>query len=259
VTPLHHTFSLAVDGGGNLFLAGNHHPQVFRVDLEGIVHIVAGTALPGVGDEGVPAREGFLDSPCGVAVAPPGFPIWVSDTNNNRIRRIDADGRITTICGSVQPGYSGDGGPALEARLRHPYRLRLDPATGDLYVCDTENHVIRRIDSTGTITTVAGTGAPGFSGDGGPAVQARLQLPYDAVPGPDGGLYIADTGNNRIRRVAPDGTISTVAGTGLPGYSGDGQPAVAAQFDGPSAVAFDSRQNLWVADTFNHRVRMIAR
>ncbi|TPW09634.1 MAG: serine/threonine protein kinase, partial [bacterium] len=203
-----------------------------------------------------PAAEAQFDEPCGVAVGAAGHPIYVADTSNHRIRRIDANGRVTTIAGDGSPGYSGDGGPATAARLRHPYRLRLDRTSGDLYVCDTDNHVIRRIDTAGIIHAVAGQGTPGSSGDGGAATAARLTSPYDAVPGPDGALYIADSGNNRIRRVAPDGTITTIVGTGLRGFGGDGGPALEAELDYPSALAFDAAGDLWIADTYNNRVRV---
>ncbi|MDZ4804726.1 MAG: hypothetical protein SGI90_07705 [Candidatus Eisenbacteria bacterium] len=255
-TPLHHTFSMARDGLGGFYLAGNHEPRILYCNPNGRAFIVAGRAEHGVGDENVPALEASFDEPCGVAVATGGSPIYVADTSNHRIRRIDANGRVTTIAGTGLAGHAGDGGPAAAARLRHPYRLRLNQATGDLYICDTGNHAVRRIDAAGIIHAVAGTGQPGSEGDGGPGAAAGLSDPYDAIPGPDGAIYIADSGNNRIRRVASDGVITTVAGTGLRGFGGDGGPALEAELDYPSALAFDASGDLWIADTYNNRVRV---
>jgi sugar lactone lactonase YvrE len=257
-TPLHHAFSVTFDGAGNYYVAGNHVPKIIRVDTEGIVHIVAGLDTPGDGGDGGPALLASLDSPCGVAVAPAGFPIWLADTNNHRIRVVGSDGMIHTLAGNGAPGYSGDGGPSERATLRRPYRVRLDAGTGSLYVSDTENHAIRRIDASGVITTVAGTGEAGFSGDGGPAAQAQLTLPYDAAIGPDGALYIADGGNHRIRRVDAEGVIRTIAGKGSAGFSGDGGSAMEAELDHPLAFAFDATGGLWIADSYNSRIRKIA-
>ncbi|HEX7878501.1 MAG TPA: hypothetical protein VF720_03780, partial [Candidatus Eisenbacteria bacterium] len=148
-TPLHHTFSIARDGLGGFYLAGNHEPRILYCSPDGHAYVTAGVTLPGLGGEGVPATEASFDAPCGVAVGPGGSPIWVADTNNHRIRRIDADGIVTTIAGNGTVGHSGDGGPAIDARFRLPYRVRYDASSGDLYVCDTGNHAVRRIDSAG--------------------------------------------------------------------------------------------------------------
>jgi DNA-binding beta-propeller fold protein YncE len=258
-TPMHHAFSLAYDAAGNFYVAGNHQPQIMQVGPDGVVHLIAGAdAIEGFGGDGGPARAAQFSAPCGIAAAAAGRPLFVADTGNNRIRMVDAQGFIHTLAGTGEAGYSGDGGPAQSARLDAPYRVRLDPATGDLYVCDTQNHAIRRIDPEGKIWAVAGNGEPGWSGDGGPATSARLQLPYDVAIAPDGALYIADTGNDRVRRVGADGRITTIAGTGVRGYSGDGGDARNARLNHPSALALDAEGDLWIADTFNSRVRVIA-
>lgn len=263
-TPIHHPFSFDYDAGGVLYLAGFHVANVFKVGLDDRVYGVAGDGFFGSTGDGGPAIDARLESPCGVAVAPGGFPIFISDTFNHRIRVVSADGVIRPFAGTGTAGYSGDGGPATEAELYEPYRVRYDAATGNLYVCDTKNHVVRRVDPSGTITTVVGTSTGGvngddggFGGDGGPAAQARLTTPYDAIVGPDGALYVADSGNHRIRRVDAAGVITTVAGTGQPGFSGDGGDALLARFDGPAALAFDAHGDLWVADTYNSRIRRI--
>jgi sugar lactone lactonase YvrE len=254
-TPLHHTFSMARDGQGGFYLAGNHEPRILYCNPNGRAYITAGVHEPGKGGEDVPALEASFDQPCGVAVGPGGV-IWVADTNNHRIRRIDADGMVTTIAGDGTVGYAGDGGPALAARFRLPYRIRYDAAHGDLYVCDTGNHAVRRIDANGVIHAVAGTGQRGNGADGQPAAATKIDSPYDVQVGPDGAVFIADSGNNRIRRIGPDGTMTTVAGTGIRGFTGDGGPAAQAELDYPSAIAFDADGDLWIADTYNNRIRV---
>ena len=165
---------------------------------------------------------------------------------------------MTTLAGTGHAAYSGDGGPATAATLHWPHGLAVDPAGAALYIADSANHRLRRVDlASGVITTVAGGAAPGFGGDGGPAVGAPLQDPKAVWAAPSGDVYIADSGNERIRRIDPSGTISTVAGTGVPGYSGDGGPAIAAQFDGPRGLAGDGAGNLYVADDNNNRIRRI--
>jgi DNA-binding beta-propeller fold protein YncE len=248
-----------VDGAGNIYVAGNHQPQISMIDGNGVVHIVAGLDAAGFAGDGGSARQALMDGPCGVAVASQGFPIYIADTNNHRIRMIGADGRITTIAGTGEAGFSGDGGPAVHAAFRHPYRVRFDEPTGNLYVCDTENHAVRVLDRAGLVFTVAGSGESGYSGDGGLATGARLSLPYDAVLGPDGALYIADTGNSRVRRVDQEGTITTIAGSGRAGFSGDGASARTAELDHPSALIFDDQGDILVSDTYNNRVRRITR
>ncbi len=259
-TALHHTFSMSFDDGGRLFLAGNHVPVVIRMDTDTLVWTIAGVAQPGYeGDDG-PAVDAQLNTPCGVAVAPGGSPIYVADTANHCIRSIDAQGVITTIAGDGQPGANGDGGPAAQARLSTPMRIRVDAATGDLYIADQGNHKIRKIDGTGMITTVAGGDSAGYSGDGGPAAGAKLNAPLDARVGPDGALYIADTNNHRIRRVSSAGIISTVVGSGFEGTrldAMDSGPPASINLRGPSVVAFDALGNLYIGDTYNSVVRRV--
>jgi sugar lactone lactonase YvrE len=186
--------------------------------------------------------------------------LFVCDTANQRIRRIDAaSGVITTVAGNGNQGYSGDNGPGTSASLNVPTWLVFDPA-GNLLIADSGNHRIRRLNfAGGIITTVAGNGIGGFSGDNAPAVSASLMEPAGIAVDSAGNLYIADTGNQRIRRVtASTGLITTVAGTGQAGFSGDGGPAAAATLQSPKGVAVDARGNLFIADTLNARIRMIA-
>jgi DNA-binding beta-propeller fold protein YncE len=255
---LHHAFSMCFDAAGNMYLAGNHVPQLIElVAAEQLVYVIAGVDLPGYSGDAGPALEAALDSPCGITVDPSGFPIYFADTYNHCIRTIDASGTIRTLAGNGERGFVGDGGPSEAAQLSRPYRVRLDHATGDLYIADTENHVVRKIDPQGMITRVAGTGTAGFGGDGGAATEAFLNTPLDARVGPDGAVYIADARNNRIRRVDSNGIITTIAGTGTDGYSGDGGPARSAQLSYPAAVIFDDQGDLWIADSYNSVIRRI--
>ena len=181
-----------------------------------------------------------------------------------------ASGVITRVAGISAPGYSGDGGPAIDAQLSRPGGLALDGA-GNLFIADIDNHRIRKVSADGIITTVVGNGVPGFSGDGGPALDAQLYLPAALAVDGKGNVFILDWGDtygpadapgvlagNRVRRVSPDGMITTVAGNGLPGFSGDGGPATDAQLSRPGGIAADSAGNLFIADTYNQRIRKVS-
>src|ERR1019366_5712021 len=170
--------------------------------------------------------------------------------------KVDAGGTLTRVAGNGRPGNSGDGGPAAAAQLSFPMGLAADTA-GNLFVADRDASVVRRIAANGIITTVAGSGVPGFAGDGGAATSAQINGPYGVAVGAGGSLYIADTGNNVVRKVSPDGAIRTVAGTGTRGYLGDGGPALNAWLNGPESVAVDAEGDLYIADTFNGRIRRV--
>ena len=165
-------------------------------------------------------------------------------------------GTITTIAGTGERGFGGDGGPATQARLNYPYGVAVDGA-GNLYIADLANHRIRKVDSTGTITTFAGTGERGFGGDGGPASQAQINFPTGVAVDEAGNLYIADWSNARIRKVDGTGTITTIAGTGELGFGGDGGPAIQARLSLPYSVAVDGAGNLYIADQYNNRIRRV--
>ena len=252
---LYNPLGVAVDGVGNVFIAdwGNH--RIRKVDSSGVITTIAGTGERGFGGDEGPATEAGLRNPLGVAVDGTGN-LYIADTGNHRIRKVDSSGVITTIAGTGERGFGGDGGPAVEAGLRNPYDVTVDGA-GNLYIADTGNHRIRKVDSTGTITTIAGTGERGFSGDEGPATEAQLAPPFGVAVDGTGNLYIADTGNHRIRKVDSTGTITTIAGTGERGFSGDEGPATEAQLALPNGVAVDGAGNLYIADTSNHRIRKV--
>jgi sugar lactone lactonase YvrE len=223
----------------------------------GVIRTVAGSNQRGYSGDGGSATSAAFDQPRAAAAGPDGS-VYIADTFNHRIRRVDPAGAVTTLVGTGQAAFSGDGGQASLATLHWPHGVAVDPAGAGLFIADSANHRIRRVDlASGVITTVAGGQAAGWSGDGGPAVGAQLQDPKAVWVAPSGDIYIADSGNERIRRVDPSGTITTIAGTGVQGFSGDGGPALAAQFDGPRGLAGDSAGNLYVADDNNHRIRRI--
>ncbi|MDP9387807.1 MAG: hypothetical protein M3Q48_07720, partial [Actinomycetota bacterium] len=334
---------VAVDGEtpANLFVADTGNHRVRRVDgSTGVISTVVGTGQAGFGGDGGDARAARLDSPFGVAVRPNGE-LLVADTGNARVRlvatprsdgvrlvrtlagngtashpaatveapggqlagassvatwirpadddeeedsapelvtfladpfdhsvkMIDGAGNLRTIAGNGRPGFAGDGGPATAARLAYPFGVAVDRSSPPraLYVADTFNNVVRRIDlgpdgeTPGTIRTVAGDGRAGFAGDGGPATTARMSFPTGVAVDGGGDLFVADAYNARIRRVDAGGTISTIAGTGRLGSAGDGGPASAAELFFPLGVAVDAAgpPDVYIADSFNHRIRRV--
>ena len=348
-------YGLAADAAGNLYIADTWDDSVRKIGADGTITTVAGTGEEGLGGDGGPATEARLDKPRGVAVDTSGN-LYIADSDNHRVRRVDSSGTITTVAGTGHGGYDGDGGPATEAALAEPYAVTVD-AVGTVYIADSSNAVVRKvepdgaistvvgipsvmsaapidvggtlsiglpralalgpagelyiadsyldsilrldeagtistfvglgqpaldgpggaavdssgnvfiadrssnrilkIDAAGVVTTVAGSGEHGDSGDGGPATDAEFSFPNDVAVGADGTLYIADSFNHRIRKVDPAGSVTTLAGTGEPGFGGDGGPAAAAIFNFPAAVAVGTDRAVYVADKGNRRIRKI--
>jgi sugar lactone lactonase YvrE len=245
---------VAGDPSGNLYIADWGNYRIRKVTPGGTISTVAGNGTLYFGDGG-PATSAQLDGPRGVTVDASGN-LYIADNGNHRVRKVTPGGTISTVVGNGTAGYSGDGGPAASARLNLPAGLAVD-SSGNLYTADEEDCRIRKVTLGGTISTVAGNGTTGYSGDGGPATSAQLSGLRGVAVDPAGNLYIADTYNNRIRKVAPGGTISTVAGNGTEGYAGDGGPATSAQLSTPFGVAVDSGGNLYIADYGNHRIRRV--
>lgn len=257
--PVFHPSELTYDSDGNLYVAIFHRQQVVKITRLGQFVPLAGTGFEGFAGDGAAAVDCELALPRGVAVDDSGN-VYIADTGNNRVRKIQVTtGNIITIAGS-DPGYAGDDDLAVKALLLEPYSLCFDPQ-GRLVIADWGNNVVRRIDlATGIITRIAGDTVPRFAGDGGSALSASLKHPEDVGYGPDGYLYIADSGNHCVRKVSPAGNISTVAGVGgQPGFDGDGGPAGQAHLDTPAGVGFDAQGNLWIADTFNNRIRRVTK
>ena len=206
----------------------------------------AGTGEKGGSGDGGPATKAQIDNPFGLTRGPDGA-LYFCEYTGQRIRKVTPDGIIHTVAGSGQKGYSGDGGPALQATFNLPHELRFD-AAGDLYIVDMTNHAIRKVDmKSGIITTLAGNGMAGYSGDGGPATQAQFKQPHSLQFGPDGSLYVCDIGNHVIRKIdMKSGSISTFAGIGKAGPTADGSPIVGTPLNGPRSLDFDKQGNLWL-------------
>lgn len=251
------TNALAIDVEGNLYVGGGDgdHFVVNRISPSGQVTRVAGTGRSGFSGDGGPAIEARLGWVYDLAVDPVGN-VYIVDLDHNRIRMVDTAGVITTIAGTAEPGYSGDGGPATAARLDGPTGIDLD-SVGNVYFADGRNDVVRRIDRNGVITTIAGNGRRGYSGDGGPATKARFNAPEHVAVDEEGNVYIEDTGNNSIRRVDPNGIITTVVGKRGSGFSGDGGPASSARLSEPSGMFLTPGGVLYIADSANNRVRQL--
>jgi len=245
---------VAVDSAGNLYIADDSNNRIRRVAPDGTITTVAGNGSAGFSGDSGQATSAELNQPNRVSVDISGN-LYIADSFNNRIRKVDTNGIITTVAGNGVQGYSGDGGPATSASLNDPGDAVSDPA-GNLFIAD-ENDVVRKVDTHGIITTVAGNGAKGYSGDGGPATSASLNTPVGVALGATGDLYISDQGNNRIRKVS-GGTIATVAGNGKPGYAGDGGPATAAELNGVACIAIDAAGELYIPENANNRIRAVS-
>ena len=262
------TTGLAVDAEGNVYVGGGGDGpdivnRVIRVDPSGHVTTVAGTGKPGVSGDGGPARQAELRRVWDVAVDDEGN-VYIS--GQARIRKVDTSGIISTVAGTGETGFSGDGGPAVDAQLSFVTGIAVDPQ-GNVYFIDYGDERtpdrIRRIDTEGIITTVAGPGAPRGPGEcpdaapSGPASEAQLCGPEHLWVDEDGNVYVADTGGNRIRKIDTDGTITTIAGTGVAGFSGDDGSALNAQLSEPSSVAVGPEGAIYIADSGNNRVRKV--
>ncbi len=254
---LEEPFDVVVDGSGNLYIADRDNDRIRKVDAgTGNISTVAGDGTGDFGGDGGAATAAQLEEPFDVVVDGSGN-LYIADRDNDRIRKVDAStGNISTIAGGGT-NSTGTGIPAVQARLRDPYGVAVD-GSGNVYIADGGRRRIRKVDTSGTITTVAGTGSSGFEGDGGPATAAKLRQPFDVAADGSGNLYIADTDNHRIRKVdAGTGNISTIAGDGTEAFSGDGGAATAAQLQHPSGIVVDGSGNLYIADTDNHRIRKV--
>ncbi len=247
--------NLTVDAAGNIYIADSENHAIRKIDrASGRLSTVAGRAgesqhlpQPAVSGSDIRSEEDpFAES--------------TADGNNRFTQQSDLSGTVRYVTGGSAAGrrFAGDGGPATEAWLNFPTAVAVD-AEGHLYIADTMNHRIRRVDAnTGLITTIAGTGTPRYAGDGGPATSAALNEPVGLALDRRGNLFVADQSNNRVRMIdAATGEICTIAGTGQAAYNGDGMPAVDACLAGPSGLVFGEDGDLYIADTFNGRIRAV--
>jgi hypothetical protein len=253
-SPLENPIDFDFLPGGKIVFVSLHDPRVIELGTDGILRTLAGTGDLGDDGDGGPALMAHFTELLGVLVAPDGR-IFISDGSAHRVRIVHPGGVVETFAGRGIKGYEGDGGPATKAVLNRPSGMALD-GDGRLYFAEVGNHIIRRVNVDGTIETVVGMGTAGFSGDGGPATAAELAFPSGVAIDTDGSIYIADSFNNRLRRVDPAGIITTIAGTGVTDYKGDGGPATNAALQGPSGIAIDG-DDLLVADQVSSRARRV--
>ncbi len=225
---------VGIDSSGNVYITEYSGNVVRKVDSSGNISTIAGTGTAGFSGDGGLATSAQVSSPYDVMADGAGN-IYIADSGNHTIRKIDNSGTISTIAGTGVGGFSGDGGLATSAQLNNPSGVGMD-TSGNIYVADQNNQRIRKIDLSGNISTVAGNGTAGFSGDGGLATAAQLRNPYALKVNGTGEIFIADADNNRVRKVDASGNISTVAGNGTTGLSGDGAAATSAQLYSPSGI-----------------------
>jgi trimeric autotransporter adhesin len=258
--------SVEADTAGNIYIgeqppSGNPYGARVRKISHGIddttfiITTIAGGGCPGYCGDGGPATAAGLENVCAIAIDKAGN-VYTVDNVNNRIRKVNSAGVITTMGGTGTAGYSGDSGPATAAQFSGPVGVAVD-YSGNIYISDGYNNRIRKVNTAGMITTIAGTGAAGFSGDGGQATAAQIHFPIGIAVDATGNIYFVDSRNLRIREINTAGIITTIAGNGTLGNSGDGGPATAAEFATPSGVSVDGAGNVYISDGSAHIVRKI--
>jgi hypothetical protein len=253
---LHSTGAVAADGQGNVYISDFANNRVRRVSAAGQITTYAGTGTAGYSGDGGPADEAELNEPRQIALDDAGN-LLIADSANHRVRVVEASsGEIETVAGNGSEGSAGDGGQATAAELDYPSGIAL--AGSALLIADPGANRVRRVSAAGQITAFAGTGTAGDAGDGGQATAATLADPYGLAVDQAQNVYISDAANDRVRRVSPQGQISAFAGTGTGGYAGDGGQATAARLDFPHGLSLDASGNLFIADSANHRVRVVA-
>lgn len=251
VARLNTPYGIFADASGNIYIPDGGNRCIRKISSSGVITTVAGTGILGHTGDGGPATAAQMHEPTCVCLDGAGN-MYIADQYNNCIRKVNAAGIISTFAGTTVGGYSGDGGPATAAKLNYPYSVIAD-ATGNVYIADRLNNRIRKVDLSGTITTVVGTGTTGYTGDGGPATAATLFQPVSLCLSPGGDMYVTDWGNKRVRKINPAGIISTFAGNGTPTFV-EGVAAVSSGLDYPYGVSIDCGGNVYIADFTNYRV-----
>ena len=246
---------ITLDKKGNVYITMREHNIISRIDTKGMMTRYAGSGESGFSGDGGPAIKANFKTPAGLAFDPEGN-LYIADRENHRVRKIDTSGNISTFAGIGKAGFSGDGGPAVRAKLNLPSGLATDEK-GNLFISDRSNDRIRVVNKKGVIRTYAGSGIAGFQGDAGPALKAQLDKPFGIALDEAENLYIADRNNNRVRKVSPEGIITTVAGDGGFFFMGDNGPAYRASVAAPTGVAVDKKGNLYIADRNNNRIRLV--
>jgi len=245
---------ITTDLDGNIYISHRSQNRIRKLSPDGVITTVAGNGIAGYGGDGGPALEAALNFPAGLVFK--NGNLYVADRNNHRIRQIDSNGIITTFAGTGVPDCCEDDGLATEALLHFPSDVDMD-SEGNLYISDRSNNRIRKIDTNGMITTIVGLGAPGYEGDFGPAKEALLKYPFGICLDSKGNLYIADRGNNRVRKVDQRGVITTIAGDSTHSFGGDYGPANQSSLAYPTDVVVDSLGIIYIADRNNNRIRKV--
>ncbi len=251
---LNYPSGLALDGHGNLYVADNGNYVIRKIDAAGVITTVAGTGVWGYSGDGGLAVSARLNGCVGLAFDRAGN-MYIAD-GNTRIRKVTPAGYISTVAGGSMWGFSGDGGRATEAALSGPCGVSVD-TMGNIYFSDQLNNVIRKVSVSGIITTIAGTTSGGYGGDNGPATRARLNTPGGVFADNSGNVFFADEGNNRVRKISPDGTITTVAGNGTYDFAGDEGLAINAALRFPSALCMNAAGNMFITDRKNYVIREV--
>jgi len=251
---LHSPYAVSLDGTGNVYILDRLNARIRKIFPSGIIVTVIGTGLTGYSGDGSVGTSADI-TPSGFAVS--NTDIYVSDNYHHVIRRLNSVGIMSTFAGNGLNASAGDGGPASAASFKTPAGMALD-AAGNLYIADGEGNVVRKINTSGVISTFAGDGTAGFAGDGGSATLASLDSPYAVALDAFGNVFISDVKNNRVRKVDVSGAISTYAGAGTAGYSGDNGPATDAELNRPAGLATDKDGNLYIADADNNVIRKVA-
>jgi sugar lactone lactonase YvrE len=246
---------ITVDAAGNIYFSEKLYAQIRKISTSGIITTIAGNGSPGFSGDGGPAISAQLNTPNGITIDGSGN-LYIAEGANHRIRKVTATGTISTIAGTLTSGFSGDGSLATSAEINNPSDVKLD-MTGNIYIADNGNKRIRRIDPSGIINTIAGTGGSGFTGDGGFATLAQIGSPGSLFFDLSGNLFFTDNWNGLLRKINTSGIISKIAGTGTPGYSGDGGPAILSQLNDPGGLCIDANNNIYFSETFNSRLRII--
>ncbi|MCW3123120.1 MAG: hypothetical protein JWQ38_2612 [Flavipsychrobacter sp.] len=254
-TSLYTPPSVTVDGAGNVYIPDFGNNRVRKVTPAGIISTVAGNGFAGYFGDNGPATDAKLYGPASVVFDPAGN-MYVSCQLTHVIRKINTSGVITRFAGTSAPGYSGNGGPATAAMFAFPSGLAID-AAGNIYICDYTNCCVRKVNPAGIISTIAGKATAGYSGDGGQATNAELDRPNALNIDAAGNIYVADVGNNCVRKINTSGIISTIAGNGTAGFSGDGGPATAATIMGCETVVRDPSGNIYIGDSGSFRIRKV--
>jgi len=249
---LYHPTGIAKDAAGNMYIADTKNGYIRMVNTSGVISTIAGNGNVGTTGDGGPATLASFYQPTGVATDGSGN-IYVVDHGNNRVRVINSSGTINAFAGNGTAAYAGDGAAATAAELSNPTQVSVD-GQGNVFIADALNNRIRKVSTTGMISTIAGNGTAGYKGDGSAATAAELNRPVGVMVN-GSTVYISDNLNNCVRRVNSNGIISTIAGNGIAGFSGDGAAATAAQLNAPSGIALDAAGNIYVSDDNNNRVR----